>query len=315
MSDPVLELKDVSKYYRVGRGLFGTKKMLRALQPLSFAVARGEILSIVGESGCGKSTLGKLMSFVTPVTTGEVTVDGKTVHSLTDRTGRDVRRAVQIVHQDPYAALNPRKTVGSILITPIVANHLGNRQEAKRRAVELLELVGLHPAANYLGKYPFELSGGQRQRVVIARALTVNPKVIVADEAVSMIDVSLRQSILTTLKDLRTRLGVAVVFITHDLALARHFSAGHNTMVMYAGQIVEYGPTEEVIENPRHPYTAILRSTVLDPDPDVVHDSGLKALPGELPDLNVEIPGCPFVNRCPLASDICHTHQPHLQKI
>lgn len=312
MPEVVLELKDVSKYYPVGSRLFGAKKVLRALNPISFTVGRGEFLSIVGESGCGKSTLGKLMSFVTPVTAGEVVVGGTKVDNLGNKRDRAVRKTVQIVHQDPYSALNPRKTVANILSTPIVANHFGNRQEARRQAGELLELVGLHPAVNFLNKYPHELSGGQRQRVVIARALTVNPKVIVADEAVSMIDVSLRQSILATLKDLQRRLGVAVVFITHDLALARYFSAGHHTMVMYAGYVVEYGPTESIIDNPRHPYTAILRSTVLDPNPDLVQSAGLQALSGELPDLTVEPSGCPFVKRCPVASQLCESRRPEL---
>jgi peptide/nickel transport system ATP-binding protein len=309
---PALRLDGAAKSYPVGRSLFGSKHQLAALSPVSLTLERGELLSVVGESGCGKSTLGKVMALVLPLTEGQVEVGGERVTNLNSRRQRSLRREVQIVHQDPYAALNPRKSLGTILKVALRASRSVNRAEVNRHAAELLELVGLRPVADFVGKFPQALSGGQRQRAVIARALAVNPKVLIADEAVSMIDVSLRQQILTILKDLRDKLGVAVVFITHDLALARYFSADHKTMVMYAGRVVEYGPTAMVIDHPRHPYTGVLRSAVLEPDPRLAAGERAPLPAGELPDLTKELAGCPFAPRCPAATDRCQTETPEL---
>jgi oligopeptide/dipeptide ABC transporter ATP-binding protein len=313
MADVLLELNGVAKAYPVGRQTIGRKKrLLHALRPLSLQLGDGEILAVVGESGCGKSTLARIMAFVTPPTEGLVRVEGLDPGTATTPAAVGARRRVQLIHQDPYAALNPRKTVESILVTPMVAHRLAPAAQARGRARELLETVGLSPAANFLGKFPYEMSGGQRQRVVIARALTVEPKVLVADEAVSMIDVSLRQSILATLRRLRDERGLAVVFITHDLAQARYFAGGHRILVMYAGQVVEEGPTEEVIMRPRHPYTAVLRSAVLDPNPRLAKNNAVAMADGAFPDLTQEVKGCIFASRCPIVQEICQAVAPPL---
>lgn len=307
----LLELSEVGKSYPVGHNLFGPKPQLQALAPVSLSVGRGEILAVVGESGCGKSTLGRIMAAVLAPTTGTVALDGVVLGTGADTKG--ARRQVQLIHQDPYSALNPRKTVQSILTTPLVALQHETPAGARRRAAELLELVGLSPVGAVLPKYPYQLSGGQRQRVVIARALTVNPKVLVADEAVSMIDVSLRQSILATLAALRDRLGMAVVFITHDLAQAHYFAAGHRMMVMYAGHVMEYGATADLIREPHHPYTAILRASVLDPDPEAAEPGQLDSGVVDFPDLTAPQQGCIFAARCPMAQELCRTAIPPLR--
>jgi oligopeptide/dipeptide ABC transporter ATP-binding protein len=309
----VLSLRDVSKSFPVrGQRLGQPQRRLLAVAPTNLQLEKGEILAVVGESGCGKSTLGRLASFVTEPSAGTVAIEGVEPSSLPKREARLARRSVQIVHQDPYSALNPRKTVGQTLVDPFLAHHLASRREAMASVRDLLNLVGMHPPDEFLDRYPFELSGGQRQRVVIARALTVSPKVIVADEAVSMVDVSLRQSILTTLGSLRDRLGVAFLFITHDLALAHSFAGEHRTLVMYAGHVMEYGRSQDVIERPLHPYTRLLHAALLDPDPENNEEHDLAGLEGELPDLSLEMQGCPFASRCPFAQDVCRETKPQL---
>lgn len=315
MSTSVLELDRVAKYFPIRKQTRGPQKNLLAVAPINLSLSAGDIVAVVGESGCGKSTLGRLISFVMEPSSGRVLIDGVDPTTLPEREAKRARRAIQLVHQDPYSALNPRKTVSTTLVDPMLAHHLATRAEAIRKAEELLELVGLHPASEFLPRYPYELSGGQRQRIVIARALTVDPKVIVADEAVSMVDVSLRQSILGTLSSLRERLGVAFVFITHDLALAQSFSKNHKTLVMYAGRVMEYGETSQVIHNPRHPYTQILRSAVLDPDPDNNLEMDLDKLEGGVPDLTGDLAGCPLYNRCSLAQDRCRSETPALKPV
>ncbi len=313
MPGSVLSLREVAKYFPVrSQRLFEQPRRLLAVAPLTLDLAPGEILAVVGESGSGKSTLGRMVAFVMPPSKGTIALEGVEPASLPPAQARLARRSVQIVHQDPYSALNPRKTVAQALCDPILAHRLGTRSRALARAQELLSLVGLHPPTEFLQRYPYELSGGQRQRVVIARALTLDPKVIVADEAVSMVDVSLRQSILATLRDLRDRLGVAFVFITHDLALADSFAGEHRTMVMYAGHVMEYGRSEDVIRRPRHPYTRLLQAALLDPDPDNNQGRDLAGFEGELPDPAVEMAGCAFASRCPFVQDVCLRERPAL---
>jgi oligopeptide/dipeptide ABC transporter ATP-binding protein len=309
---PLLELKRVTKVYPVPTGFWHPRRYVHALRPTDLTLASGEVLAVVGESGCGKSTLARVIAFVLPPTEGTVLVDGVDPRSLPPPEAARRRLRVQIVHQDPYAALNPRRTVRKTLLDPLLRHGLVPRDAAYNEMARLLNLVGLVPVDTVLDKYPYQLSGGQRQRVVIARALTVRPRLLVADEAVSMIDVSLRASILETLKDLRDRQGLAILFITHDLAQARYFAAGHRMLVMYAGAIVELGPTEAVVSRPHHPYTALLRLSTLSLPRGRERQRLVVSAEGDIPDLTQDGPGCTYSDRCPLAQSICRAEAPRL---
>ena len=313
MSEPVIALHNVSKTYRVNKSIIGRKKFLWALKDVSLEIHAGEIVSVVGESGCGKSTLGRIIVGAFPVTQGNISVGGRNIETLNRAEFRRNMRDIQLIHQDPYSALHPAKTVETILQEPLRIHRMVPRDKIPNRTRELLELVGLHPVENFLQKYPHQLSGGQRQRVVLARALTVNPKLIVADEAVSMIDVSMRQTILSLMKRLQRELDIAYVFITHDLALARYFAQGYKTVVMYAGQVIERGPTEAVITVPKHPYSAILKAAVPRANSEEwLFKRGLRPKTTELPDLTNAIPGCRFASRCPFATHQCTEKSPEL---
>ena len=312
-SDPsVLSLRNVSKTYRVNKSLVGKKKFLWALKEVSLDIHAGEIIAVVGESGCGKSTLGRIIAGAFPATSGEILLQGQSLAHMGRAEFRREMRGIQLVHQDPYSALHPTKTVEAILHDPLRIHRMVDKNKISSRLRELLELVGLSPVENFLQKYPYQLSGGQRQRVVLARALTVNPRLIVADEAVSMIDVSMRQTILSLMKRLQKELGIAYVFITHDLALARYFAQGYRTIVMYAGQVIEQGPTEAVITDPRHPYSAILKAAVPRANPEEGLFTGLRPRTTDLPDLTNTVPGCRFAPRCPFVQDQCTHRAPEL---
>ncbi|MGW9213262.1 ABC transporter ATP-binding protein [Embleya sp. NPDC055664] len=274
-------------------------------------MAPGETLGLVGESGCGKSTLGKVVLGIHPATSGEVRYDGAT---LTKASLRTVRRGVQMVFQDPYSSLNPRMTVGALLREPLQVNDIARGEKADARVAELLELVGLGSEAG--SRYPHEFSGGQRQRIAIARALAVDPRVVVCDEPVSALDVSLQAQIVNLLRELQERLGLAYLFIAHDLAVVRHLS--HRIAVMYLGRIVETGPADEITRSPLHPYTASLLSAVPEPDPRVEHTRERIILTGDLPSpLNLPA-ACRFHGRCPIGPthfperSICATITPPL---
>lgn len=308
----MIELEQVSCTFRQMR------KAIRAVDGVSLSLKEREILCLVGESGCGKTTTGKIAAGLQEVTEGRVLFDGKPVTSLQGADYLRFRRAVQLVHQDPYASLNPFRTVFQTLSAPLLHHKIcTDGRSARRRAAELLELVDLTPADETLDKYPHQLSGGQRQRVAVARALTVNPRFIVADEAVAMVDVSIRASLLNMLRRLNQEMGVAFLFITHDLALARYFAWEGRIGVMYLGRMVELRNTPQLLERPLHPYTAALLSAVPEPDPALTRSKQrLQLRSDEVPSLLNLPPGCRFHPRCPIfEAGRCDVSQPSLEQV
>ncbi len=309
---PVIEVSHLSREY-TQRG-----KVVKAVDEISFAVQPGEVLCLVGESGCGKTTTGKMVAGLVKPTSGEMRYQGRDIWHMNQHDFRDYRLAVQLIHQDPYASLNPTHTVERILSAPLRAHNLAHGDKGVRERVrELLNIVDLTPADDFLTKYPHQLSGGQRQRVSVARALTVNPSVIVADEAVSMVDVSIRVSLLTMLRRLRETLGVTFVFITHDLAVAKHFAWEGRIAVMYLGRVVEIAPTPQLINHPQHPYTQALLSAVPEADPHITRTKERIVLRSpDVPSL-INLPsGCTFHPRCPLFEEgLCDVIVPDLTEI
>ncbi|MCD0481030.1 ATP-binding cassette domain-containing protein [Streptacidiphilus sp. ASG 303] len=311
----MIEARNITRTYRT-HGAFTGPRTVHALRGVDFTLPKGGAVSFIGESGCGKTTLGKILTGLETFDGGELVVDGTELSGLSPRRRAPYFRRIQMVHQDPYSALNPTRTVGQILGDPLRmrAKETGaSRREQEDRAAELLELVGLQPDG-VLGKYPHQLSGGQRQRVVIARALTVDPEVLIADEAVSMIDVSMRLGILSLLRDLRERLGISLLFITHDVATARYVGEGGELHVIYRGQVIERGPTDRVIQAPVHPYTQCLLSAIPvlrgieEPGPD-------RLVPLASLDERTDTPGCLFAPRCPFATDACTAERPALVRL
>lgn len=309
---PILELRNLTKTFGSGR------QQVTAVDSISLAVAPGEVVCLVGESGCGKSTTGRMAAGLLPVTDGQVLFRGKDIAQMDRAEFQQYRRAVQIVHQDPYASLNPTQTVRQIITAPLYRHgKVKDRAQAERRAREILEIVDLTPVIEFMDKYPHQLSGGQRQRVSVARALTVEPRFIVADEAVSMVDVSIRVSLLNMLSRLKQEFDVTFLFITHDLALAKYFAWEGRIVVMYLGRIVEEGPTPRVITDPRHPYTQALLAAVPEADPELAqHKRQIELRSAEIPSLLQLPPGCTFHPRCPYAVvGECDTRPPQLEPI
>ena len=307
MGETPIELEHVSRFYGSG------SQQLRAVDDVSFTIMPGETLCLVGESGCGKSTTGRMMAGLLEPSEGRVLYGGKEVGSLPDEERKSFRRAVQIIHQDPYASLNPIRNVTQILSAPLQRHKLvKSRSELKSRLHELLETVGLTPPEDFLRKHCHQLSGGQRQRVSVARALTVNPEVIVADEPVSMVDVSLRIGLLNMLLSLQRDLGVAFLFITHDLAVAKHFSWDGRIGVMYLGRMVELGATQRLVKEPVHPYTRALISALPEADPELTRNKErLRLRSPDIPSLLNLPSGCPFHPRCPMYEEgLCDTDRP-----
>jgi peptide/nickel transport system ATP-binding protein len=264
VAEPLIVLDRVSQVFNTRAG------QVRAVDEVSLAIEPGQVLCLVGESGSGKTTTARIAAGLTKPTGGEVRFNGANIHRLSGGGFTEYRRAVQYIHQDPYASLNPIRDVFATLAAPLRRHKLARGRDAvRRRACELLAEVELTPPENYLTKFPHQLSGGQRQRVAVARALTLEPRLIIADEATSMLDVSIRISLLDVLQRLRDDLGVAFLFITHDLALAKYFGWQGNTAVMYRGSVVEFGPTPEVINQPTHEYTKALLAAIPVPDPDL----------------------------------------------
>ncbi|NKB98264.1 MAG: ATP-binding cassette domain-containing protein [Pseudomonadales bacterium] len=297
---PLLKLDDIKCHFPSKSGL------VRAVDGVSLEVTAGETFALVGESGCGKSTLAKTILGLAPKTAGQIEFAGKPL--IFDKS---FRQRAQVVFQDPYSSLNPRLKVSVILSEPLWANktaHGLNRQQIKRRVAEVLELVGLPPTAGSL--YPHEFSGGQRQRIAIARALILDPELIILDEPISALDVSIRAQILNLLQDIQDELNITYLLIAHDLALVQH--ASDRVAVMYLGRIVETGPTEEIFANPRHPYTQALLSAVPAPDPTVIRNSSL--IQGDVGSALSPPTGCHFHPRCPHKLAKCDQEQPHYVK-
>jgi len=304
MAQPLGEVKNLKKYFKTKKGT------LHAVDDVSFTVEQGKTLGVVGESGCGKSTTGRTILRLLEPTSGQVFFEGKDIFSLSPRQMRAMRKEMQIIFQDPYASLNPRKTVGEIIAMPLVLNKIiTDPRKREERVLELMETVGL--AERFINTYPHELDGGRRQRIGIARALAMEPKFIVCDEPVSALDVSIQAQILNLLTTLQKQFGLTYIFITHDLSVVHHFS--DDIAVMYLGQLVEKAPTAELFEKPLHPYTQALLSAI--PIPDIDHPQKRIILRGELASPINPKPGCRFAPRCNYASEKCMNKTPELREV
>ena len=305
----VLEARDLSRHYEIKRGLFGERATVRALAGVSFELEAGKTLAVVGESGCGKSTLARLVTMIEPPTGGELLIDGKPVLGVDKAELKRLRQGVQIVFQDPYGSLNPRRKVSAIIGEPLVINTDLRREQRDEKVRAMMAKVGMRP--EHFERYPHMFSGGQRQRIAIARALVLNPRIVVADEPVSALDVSVQAQVLNLLMDLQEEFNLAYLFISHDLSVVRHIA--NRVMVMYLGRAVEQGTRDAIFSAPRHPYTrALLAST---PSTDPSNRRQRLAVQGELPSPLNPPPGCAFHRRCPFAIDICKVERPELREI
>ncbi|MEZ5849174.1 MAG: ABC transporter ATP-binding protein [Hyphomicrobiaceae bacterium] len=309
---PVLDIRHATKFFEVGGGfLRGAKKLVRAVNDVSLEIRQGETVGLVGESGCGKSTLGRLVLRLEDPTAGEIVFEGTDLAPLGRKEMTEVRKKMQVIFQDPYSSLNPRMTVGQIIGEPMLVHGLRPKDQIDARVAELLQLVGLFP---YMAlRYPHELSGGQRQRVGIARALAVEPRVIVCDEAVSALDVSIQGQVINLLEHLQEQLGLTYLFIAHDLAVVRHISS--RVAVMYLGRIVELAESEELFANPKHPYTQALLAAAPVPDPVIERTRPRTIIKGELPSPLNPPSGCVFHPRCPLATEECKKAVPETREL
>lgn len=305
-TQPIMSGIGLKQHYQVSQGFMKPKGTVKALDGVNFSVEAGKTLAVVGESGCGKSTLARLLTMIEYPTTGELNFDGKNLLALDKETAKELRQRIQIIFQNPYGSLNPRKKVGTILEEPLVINTKLSKEERKEKAVALLQKVGLKP--EHYDRYPHMFSGGQRQRIAIARGLMMNPKVVVADEPVSALDVSVQAQVLNLMMDLQDELGLAYVFISHDLSVVEHIA--DTVMVMYLGKVVEYGHTEQIFGNPQHPYTRALLSSTPRIDPE--HRIEKIRLHGELPSPLNPPSGCAFHGRCEFANDRCRVETPEL---
>lgn len=312
---PLLKVRNLSKHYEVSNSWLSwlsqkQKTTIRAIDGIDFELGKGEILGLVGESGSGKSTTAlTTMGLVTP-TTGEVTFNGVNIHSIKNRT--QLRQSIQMVFQDPYEALNPRQTVYQIVVEPLEVHKMAHNRSEKLEQVKFaLDQAGLKPPDNFLNRYPDELSGGQRQRVIIAGALILRPQILIADEPVSMLDVSIRAEILNLLKSLCEKHNISILYITHDLATAAFFT--DRIAVMYLGKIIEIGTTQDILQNPQHPYTKALISVIPVPNPRLRRKREI--LQGEIPNPGNIPSGCRFHPRCPIAINQCKAVSPLLEPV
>jgi oligopeptide/dipeptide ABC transporter ATP-binding protein len=307
----LLEVRNIKEYFPVRKSLFKKPLWVRAVDDVSFHIDEGETLGLVGESGCGKSTIGFLILSLLQPTEGSIVFQDKSIFGLPQNERLGFRRNVQIVFQDPYSSLNPRKTVKEALSRPFRIHGVAKKStDVREMVIALLEDVGLTPAESFLNRYPHEMSGGQRQRVAIARAIALKPKLVIADEAVSSLDVSIRAQILNLMKDFQNKYNLAYLFITHDLATLR--SVSHRVAVMYLGKLVEVGTTKEVFQNPLHPYTKALLASVPVPDPVYARQREPIVLLGDVPSPVTPPQGCRFHTRCLIAKEACQSKEPLL---
>lgn len=310
MTKPLLEVKGLKKYFPIKQGLLGkTTGHVKAVNDVSFYVNQGETLGIVGESGCGKSTTGRMLVRLLEVTEGTIEFDGKELTKLSAGEMRKKRRDIQMVFQDPYASLNPRHTIGKILAEPLLVHGVKNPKDRQKKVHDFLEIVGLHPY--HASRYPHQFSGGQRQRIGIARALMTNPKLIIADEPVSALDVSIQAQVLNLMQDLQEKFNLTYIFIAHDLGVVRHIS--DRIGVMYLGKMVEVSESEALYKEPLHPYTQALLSAVPVPDPGFTKEE--KLVEGDMPSPANPPTGCAFHTRCPFKMDVCMKKEPELTEI
>ena len=310
MSDTLLRVEDLKIYYPVAGSGFGKKEFVKAVDGVTFEVKKGEVFGIVGESGCGKSTLGRGVCKLENLTSGHVYLDGEDITEYNDRRMRSVRKKVQMVFQDPYMSLNPRMSVFDIIAEPLLAHHLyQDKADLEKKVLDLLHRVGLDDY--HANRYPHEFSGGQRQRIGIARALAVEPSLIIADEPVSALDVSIQAQVLNLLNELKHDLDLTYIFVAHDLSVVEYIS--DRVGVMYLGNFVEVGEKEKIYSNPMHPYTQALLSSVPVPDPTAKRERIL--LEGSIPSAHKPPTGCKFHTRCPKCMECCKTQAPERYEV
>jgi oligopeptide transport system ATP-binding protein len=309
IENTLVEARNLKKYFDAERGIWGKSgRKVYAVNDVSFKIREGETLGLVGESGCGKTTTGKLILKLLEATEGEIFYHEKCIGKFSTKELTKIRRDLQIIFQDPYSSLNPRKTVGSIIEDSLRIHNIGNARTRMNRVIEMLNIVGLLP--EHINRYPHEFSGGQRQRIGIARALVINPKFVVCDEPVSALDVSIQAQILNLLEDLQQKFNLTYLFIAHNFSVVKHIS--RRIAVMYLGKIVEIGKNEDIYERPLHPYTQFLLSAIPVPDPDRTRKRKRMILQGDVPS-PIKLPtGCFFHPRCPHMEDICVREQPQL---
>jgi peptide/nickel transport system ATP-binding protein/oligopeptide transport system ATP-binding protein len=312
MSDePLVQVRNLVKHFPITRGILLQRKIgaVQAVDGVSFDVKRGETLGLVGETGCGKSTTARLLMRLMEPSSGEIRFDGQDITQLKGSRLKAIRRDVQMIFQDPYSSLNPRKTVGATIGQPFAIHGIAEGKGERRRAVqELMETVGLNP--EHYNRYPHEFSGGQRQRIGVARALALKPKLLIADEPVSALDVSIQAQVLNLLREMQRELGLTLIFIAHDLSVVRHMS--DRVAVMYLGRIVEIGPGDALYASPRHPYTGALLSAVPVPDPSS-REEQRELLSGDVPSPANPPQACRFHTRCPKAQELCSLEDPPLK--